>query len=410
MRKTLNCALLFCLCIGLLQCNTRSAPTNHKVSRELTAAEKSIVDSDNRFGLKLFRQIIKEEKDKNVFISPLSVSMALGMTYNGANGETQGAMQKVLELSGLTLQEINESYKSLIGLLTGLDPKVRFQIANSIWYRQELSFEKEFIDLNKTYFNAQVSGLDFSDPSAAKTINAWVDKNTNGKITEIVDDPIDPLLVMFLINAIYFKGTWTYEFDKDLTRDDWFILPDGSKKACRMMKREGEFRYFQTADFQAIDLPYGDGDFSMTIFLPAPKMDIDSLITEFDQKNWDLWMGSFFNQKLTLQFPKFVLAYELSLNDVLKTLGMAFAFDPLRADFTKMYKGPNNVYISKVKHKTFVDVNEEGTEAAAVTSVEIGITSVGNFMRVDRPFVFAIRENKSGTIVFIGKIVEPTLR
>lgn len=409
MSKVFNCGLLLCLCIGLLQCGTRSAPTNHRVSRDLTAAEKSIVDSDNRFGLKLFSQIIEEEKDKNVFISPLSVSMALGMTYNGANGETQEAMQKTLELDGLTLQEVNESYKSLIELLTGLDPKVRFQIANSIWYRQELSFEKEFIDLNKTYFNAEVKGLNFSDPNAAKTINGWVDENTNGKIKEIVDDPIDPLLVMFLINAIYFKGTWTYEFDKNLTKDDWFVLPDGSKKACKMMEQEGEFRYFQAADFQAIDLPYGDGDFSMTIFLPCPGKDIDSLIMEFDQKNWDLWMGSFFNQKLTLQFPKFVLAYELLLKDVLKKLGMAVAFDPDRADFTKMYKGPESLFISKVKHKTFVDVNEEGTEAAAVTSVEIGITSVGNFMRVDRPFVFAIRENKSQTILFMGKIVEPTL-
>jgi serine protease inhibitor len=409
MSKRLTLVLLVCLCSGFMQCSTRSVPTKHQTSRELTASERHLVESDNEFGLKLFREIIKEEKNSNVFISPLSVSMALGMTYNGANGETQKAMAEALELSGLTLQEVNESYQSLIELLRGLDPKVRFQIANSIWFRQELSFEKEFIDLNKTYFNAQVKGLNFSDPNAAKTINAWVDENTNGKIKEIVDDPIDPLLVMFLIDAIYFKGTWTYEFDENLTKDDLFTLPDGSKKACKMMTQEGEFQYFENADFQAIDLPYGDGDFSMTIFLPRPQNDIDSLITEFNQENWNRWINSFSKREGTLQLPKFTLEYELKLNEVLKALGMAVAFDPLQADFTKMYKGPDNLFISKVKHKTFAKVNEEGTEAAAVTSVEMELTSVGPLMRVDRPFIFMIRENKSQTILFIGKIVEPTL-
>lgn len=409
MTKRLTLILLLCFCTGFLQCSTRSVPTKHQASRELTVSERHLVESDNKFGLKLFREIIKEEKDSNVFISPLSVSMALGMTYNGANGETQEAMQKTLELNGLTLQEVNESYKSLIELLRGLDPKVRFQIANSIWYRHEFSFEKEFISLNRTYFNAEVRGLDFNDPNAVKIINGWVDENTNGKIKGIVDDPIDPLTVMFLINAIYFKGTWTYEFDKSLTKDDWFILPDGSKKACKMMTQEGDFQYLETADFQAIDLPYGDGDFSMTIFLPRPQKNIDSLIAEFNQENWNQSMGSFSKHEGTLQFPKFTLEYELRLNDILKALGMAIAFDPARADFTKVYKGPDSLFISEVKHKTFVEVNEEGTEAAAVTSVEMEITSAGPWMRVDRPFIFMIRENKSQTILFIGKIVEPTL-
>jgi serine protease inhibitor len=406
----LHFTLLLCICIGFMQCNTRSVSPDPKVSRELTPAERTLVQSDNKFGLKLFKEIIKEEKDKNVFISPLSVSMALGMTYNGANGETQEAMQKTLELDGLTIQEVNESYKSLIDLLKGLDPKVRFQIANSIWYRQEYSFEKEFIDLNKKYFNAEVKEMNFSDPDAANIINAWVDKNTNGKIQKIVDPPIDPLTVMFLINAIYFKGFWTYQFDKKLTKDDWFTLPDSSTKPCKMMNQKGEFKYLQNDNFQAIDLPYGDGDFSMTIFLPNPTVDIDSLIGEFNQENWDLWINSFSKHEVILELPKFTLEYELKLNDVLKALGMGIAFDPDQADFTKMYKGPENLFISKVKHKTFVQVDEEGTEAAAVTSVEISETSLGLWMRVDRPFVFVIRDNKSQTILFMGKIVEPTLK
>jgi len=369
--------LLACLVVILVfGCSENPSGAKKEIPDEpivdLSSVEKQIVESDNKFGLKLFKQIVKEEKDKNVFISPLSVAMALGMTYNGASGET---------------------YEHLIDMLTSLDPKVRFQIANSIWYRLGIPFKSEFIDLCKKYFTALVTGLDFEDAQATKTINAWVDENTNGKIKEIVDSPIKPAMVMFLINAIYFKGTWTYQFDEKDTRDDLFNLPDGTNKPCKMMKQEGEFRYLANSDFQAIDLPYGDGDFSMTVLLPQPQRDIDSLIAEFSQENWNM--------------PRFTLEYEIKLNDILTGLGMGIAFDAAQADLTKMYEGPERVYIDQVKHKTFVEVNEEGTEAAAVTSVGIAITSVGLWMRVDRPFIFVIRENQSQTILFVGKIVDP---
>ncbi len=213
-------------------------------ARELTQLEKSLVDSDNKFGIKLFKEISETQRDKNVFISPLSVSMALGMTLNGANGETQAAMEQTLELAGLTTDDINRSYQSLIDLLINLDEKVIFQIANSIWYRQGWTFKEEFIDVNKTYFDALVQSLDFNDPSAASFINNWVEDNTNGLIEKIVEPPINPLTVMFLINAIYFKGTWTYEFDKELTQDDFFNLPDGSQKTVHMMRLTGDVEYF----------------------------------------------------------------------------------------------------------------------------------------------------------------------
>jgi serpin B len=213
---------------------------------------------------------------------------------------------------------------------------------------------------------------------------------------------------MFLINAIYFKGTWTYEFDEENTTDDIFYLPDGSEKECKMMSDKCDHNYFENEQFQAIDLPYGDAGFSMTILLPKPKVNIDSLIVQMNNETWNSWLGSFSEQEVNLYLPKFNLEYEISLNDVLSALGMSIAFDPGRADFTKI-NSAGNLYISNVKHKTFVKVNEEGTEAAAVTSVEISLTSIGNdiTMRINRPFVFAIRENHSGTILFIGKIVEP---
>jgi serine protease inhibitor len=406
----LNFALLLCICIGLMQCSTRSVPTKHEVLDGLTVAEKRLIESDNKFGLKLFREIIKEKKNSNVFISPLSISMALGMTYNGANGETQEAMQKTLELSGLTIEEVNQCYKHLIESLTQLDPKVRFQIANSIWYRQSISAKEEFVNLCKKYFGAVVTGLNFNDPAAVDIINAWVKENTNGKITEIVDAPIDPLTVMFLINAIYFKGTWTYQFDEDETKDDWFRLPDGTRKPCKMMEQRGFYKYYESEYFQAVDLPYGDGDFSMTIFLPYWSVNIDSLIEQFNNENFNYWLSCFSSDSGDIYIPKFTLEYELKLNDALKALGMGIAFTSF-ADFSKMYENVT-VWIDEVKHKTFVEVNEEGTEAAAATVVEItyGPGPPGFWMRVDRPFVFVVRENKSQTVLFMGKIVEPTLK
>ncbi|NQS90651.1 serpin family protein [Patescibacteria group bacterium] len=411
MSKILNLILILCICMAFMQYTENPALSTDTILSELTVTEKNLVRSDNTFGFKLLKEIVKEQTDKNIFISPLSISMALGMTYNGASGTTQKAMQETLELADLTIQELNNSYKHLIELLTGSDPKVQFQIANSIWYRQEFSFEKEFIDLSKIYFNAQVRGLDFNDPKILKRINGWVDENTNGKIKKIVD-VIDPFAVMFLINAIYFKGTWTYEFDKSLTNDEWFNLPDGSQESCEMMRKTGKFQYFENSDFQAIELPYGDGDFSMSIFLPHSQKNLDSLIAEFNQENFEQWINSFSKHEGTLEFPKFTIECELTLNDILKALGMAIAFDPYQANFTRMYKGPESLYISEVKHKAFVKINEEGTEAAAVTSVEMRVTSIapsGFLMRVDRPFVFVIRENCSKAILFVGKIVKPAL-
>ena len=401
MIRILSLALVIAMCLPLVQC--ASSPVS---ARELTEAEQALVESDNAFGFKLFKSIVGDEEDKNVFISPLSVSMSLGMTLNGAAGDTREAMEQALELSGLTEQEINESYQSLIELLAGLDPQVKFQIANSIWYRQEQTLEEVFVTLNRDYFDAEVSGLDFSDPDTADVINAWVDQKTNGKIEEIVDQEDVLNTVLFLINAIYFKGTWTYEFNPESTYQAQFTLPDGSQKPCQMMSQKNDFQYLATSEFQAIDLPYGDGDFSMTILLPNAGYDIDSLITQLDPDTWEEWTGSFSESEVSLDLPKFTLEYELLLNEALQSMGMEIAFTP-EADFSRML-GSGGLWIDKVKHKTFVEVNEEGTEAAAVTSTGMTL-GMGTQMRVDRPFLFAIRDHHSGTVLFIGKIVEPTL-
>ncbi|UCH62673.1 MAG: serpin family protein [Fidelibacterota bacterium] len=401
----------------LMHCSNPSEPDDVNYSalpRQLTPEEIELAASADRFGLKLFREVVQQDADKNIFVSPLSVSMALGMTANGAADSTLAAMRTTLELADLDEGESNVAYQSLIELLTGADPKVQFDIANSIWYRNIWTFNNDFLQRCQDYFEAVVQGLDFSDPGAADVINAWVKENTQGKIEEIVGKPIDPLTAMFLINALYFNGTWTYEFDPVDTEDDEFTRMDGSKVACRMMSQEADLLYLETGQFQAVDLPYGDGLFSMTVLLPKPEVNLDDLVADLTPENWSLWISGLDSHAVQLELPKIKLSYDLTMNDVLMALGMGVAFDPGQADFTRMLvegeEYPGNLYIYQVKHKTFVQVDEEGTEAAAVTMVEIGFTSIGPnsiVMRVDRPFIFVIRERTSGTLLFMGKIVEP---
>jgi serine protease inhibitor len=375
--------------------------------RELTVTERNLVNADNAFGFKLFREICGRDSGGNVFVSPLSVSMALGMVLNGASGATLDSMLATLEFGEMTLGEVDESYRSLIELITGLDPDVTSAIANSIWYREGLPVRTEFIDHERTYFNAEVAALDFANPDAADVINAWVSRNTNGKIPKIVDD-IGAGIVMILINAMYFNGVWTTEFDPKMTHNEMFECGDGSLALCAMMRRSGTYLVFANEDFEAVDLPYGNGFFSMTIFLPRRGMSIDEAVGLFTQENWEAWLSEFREADGLLQLPRFKLTYDLTLNDMLTALGMGIAFDPARADFGGIADvAPERLFISAVKHKTFVDVNERGTEAAAVTSVEVGETAVPVMIRVDRPFLFVIQEHHSHAILFAGKVMAP---
>ena len=409
MKRILYVILLLAIIILLMQCTKNSTvPVVIEPTHQLSNLEKKVIEADNIFGIKLFKQIVNEEIDKNVFISPLSISMALGMTLNGADGTTKEAMQNTLELNGLNDDKINKSYYNIINLLTGLDPKVKMEIANSIWYRDNFIVEDAFINTNEQYFDALVKALNFNNENAKDIINNWVNTKTHGKIEGIVDR-IDPQSIMFLINAIYFKGTWTYQFDESNTYDGVFTLPDNTQKSCKMMKQTNDFQYLENDKFQAIDLPYGDKKYSMVVILPKESTNIDELIAEIDSEKWNIWISQFVEKTGELSLPRFKLAYKLTLNKVLKALGMEIAFSG-QADFTRINKN-GGLFISEVKHKSFVEVNEEGTEAAAVTSVEIRNTSYGDdiFMNVDHPFIFVIRENDSQTLLFMGKIVDPTL-
>jgi serine protease inhibitor len=399
---------VFAISFIILQCNDQIISPENSNNRPLTSLEKKIVSSSEEFGFKLFNKVNELEPSKNLFISPLSVSYALAMTLNGANGNTYNAIRNTLCLQDISNNEINQSYKSLMELLVSIDSKIFFTIANSIWYQNSMTFEEQFINTNKEYFNAQVTSLDFNDPLSSSIINHWVEEKTNGKIKEIVDSPIPSGAVMFLINAIYFKGIWKFQFDPNYTKDDHFYSEDGSIKNCRMMNQKVSIPYYSNDLFQAIDLPYGDGKFSMTVLLPNPNKSVNDAINRLTPDNWQDLLHSFSEKEVGLLMPKFILEYNLKMNDALMQLGMAAAFSD-QADFTSMYK-PGGLFISSVKHKTFVKVDEEGTEAAAVTSVQIDRTAYGDkeiIMQVNRPFIFIIREINSDAILFIGKITEP---
>jgi serine protease inhibitor len=406
--KQLFCLLTALTVIGCHRDFSVDTPLPGGIDREASGLEKSLSQSDNQFGFKLFHQLNTEAADSNCFISPFSVSMALGMTLNGAAGETEQAMRQTLELTGLTQDEINETYQSLMELLPCQDTRVLFQIANSIWYRENYPVQNTFIDVNQTFFNAVIREMDFSRPDAIDIINAWISENTYGKIKDALDF-IPPNIVMYLINAIYFKGAWLFEFDPEYTHAADFTTPYGLR-TCQMMSHpEATLMYFRTDDFQAVDLPYGNGKFSMSVFLPAAGLSVDDFIAQFTDARWKQWIARFDSTTIELGLPKFKVEYGKLLNDALTTMGMGVAFTSA-ADFSRINPG-GGLYISRVIHKTFVEVNEEGTEAAAVTIVEMLETAspATTRMIVDRPFVFVIWDHTTSAILFIGKIVEPTL-
>lgn len=388
-----------------LACSDASGPkTITALPRELSGAEQKLVTSSNAFAFDLLRQINTAQRTSNVFVSPLSASMALGMTTNGAGGTTYDAMHNTLRLGNASRQEVNEGYKSLIALLRGLDESTDFRIANSIWYETSFPFNDAFLADSKSYFDAEVKGLDFKSSASLGTINSWVNKSTAGKIPAILDE-IDSSEVMFLINAIYFKGSWQKQFDKSQTTDAPFFALDKTSSTVPMMHQSAELRIANAPTFSAVDLYYGNSAFAMTVVLPNQNVDINTLSESLTEESWKSLEESFTEHKSDLYLPRFQLAWKRELNPDLTALGMGVAFHD-GADFTPMSPRGKELIITKVIQKTFVDVNEEGTEAAAATSVGIGITSMPPSIRVDRPFIFVIRERFSGTILFMGKIVK----
>jgi len=374
-----------------------------------TMRNSTLAVANNEFGFDLFQQLKRQAANKNVFFSPLSVTLALAMTYNGAEGETKQAMGRTLKIQGMDLDELNRASADLLQALKSADPKIELDIANSLWARRGIQFTEDFLARDRQFYWAEISTLNFGEPQATEIINKWVSTNTKGKIAKIIDQ-IDAQQVMFLINAVYFKGQWQKRFEKALTQNQVFHLLGDQQKQAPMMAQSGNYQYLQGDKFQAISLPYGAGGASLYLFLPDQSSSLEDFLKGLNYQKWEGWMKDFHDAPGDVKLPRFKLDYESTLNQELANLGMGVAFTP-RADFSGM-RAERDLFISEVKHKAIVEVNEEGTEAAAATLV--GITSFGaahlpqRFTFIaDRPFLMAIRDAQTDAILFMGAVMEP---
>lgn len=415
MRKILRMAVLLTTGTGLLMgCGSRDLSSiRQKVSISRTFDQRAIapnvLQSNQKFAFEVFRTLNEEEKNKNVFISPLSIGTALTMVYQGADTETREAMEKALGYTGIDSIQIQETYANLLPYLMKIDPKVQLDIGNSIWIREGNEVKEEFLKINRKYFDAQIETIDFQEKNAADRINQWVEEATRGKIDEIINPPIHPQVLMYLLNAIYFKGEWTEQFEKKRTFDATFYLEDGSTQDVKMMKRNDEIEYGEAEDFKVVRLPYGNEKTAMYCILPPPEVSVDGFVSELNHEKWTEIKETLEKTKdVELQLPRFKFEYGTKeLNAALTQMGMGHAFSE-DADFSKI---DHNVFISKVVHKAVIEVNEEGSEAAAVTAVAVmtgaHVEKEPTAFIADRPFVLLIVEEETDTILFMGKMMTP---
>ena len=405
--------LLFAVIICLASCKkgAKVTPLLPGKNLVLTAYEQQKVTADNAFALRLFKSVDSTVTDgSNVFISPLSVSFALGMTSNGALGTTLTAFQNTLGFNGLTQTQVNSYYNNLITNLPQLDPYTTLNIANSIWYRQGFSVEAQFLQTDSNFFQARAQALDFASPSAPGVINNWVSQKTHGFIPTIIKQ-IPDSMVMYLVNAMYFKSTWKEKFDASQTHNQDFYLPDNSTVQAPFMNGEVDLNFYSDNNAYIYELPYSNSKYSMVIVEPAFGTTLTSLLPTVDSAKWQNWMSNLRPTKNTVSMPKIKFSYGATLNQELKNLGLGVAFGA-KADFLGINANPNyQLHISQVMHKAYVDVDENGTTAAAATSVGIvGATASAPPPPIDHPYIFAIREMSSGIILFIGKVNNPLLQ
>jgi serine protease inhibitor len=397
--RTKCCRFLAVIWISGLQ-------TNFAVDADLS----KLAAANNSFAFNLLRQLSMEQPGASIFVSPYSAATALQMAANGAAGRTKTEMQQVLETTNLTTTELNEAIKSAAGLLNPKDNNVILTTANALWYRQGASVKPAFLEANQEFFSSTVKALDFGNaPAAEATINQWASKQTHGRINGIADGMINQYTDLILANAIYFKGKWLDPFDKLLTKERPFHPAEGAPKNLPMMEMSKKFVYRQGSGYQAVRLPYMGNDLAMYVFLPDPDSSPAKLLQIMNGDNWRrVTMPGFREQEGLVVLPKFKFENTLELNSPLEALGMKMAFNQKLADFSGMFSDPHS--ISEVRQKAFVEVGEEGTEAAAVTG--IAVTSLAMEMNpakpfemiVDRPFLFAIVDARSGMILFMGVV------
>jgi serpin B len=395
--------------------NDQPVDPGNPVTISIETHQKEVIDSANKFAFDLFSPILAEGKgDENIMISPFSISSALSMTLNGADGDTFEAMKKALRLDGKTLEQINDTYLKLMTEMVPVDERVVVEIANSVWVEKRLNVKQKFIADVQNWYKAEARGIDVTDPDAVKIVNDWIAEMTHDKITDMLDY-LDPDLAMLLINAVYFNGKWRNQFDKADTKEESFYVTPSTPKVVPMMHQEENLRAAKDNNLTILDIPYGQGNYSMLVVLPDADIATTDVTEALTPSQWNEWMDLLENNthKVELSMPKFKYKYKRLLNDDLIGLGMGIAFSDW-ADFSNISDQP--LQISRVIHQSFIETNEEGTEAAAATIVEIRFTSAGPDTEptvwkidIDRPFLYFIHENSTGTILFMGRVGDPSV-
>jgi serine protease inhibitor len=388
--------------------------TNDEIPTEpvpinLTQNQVALIESGNSFAFDIFMKVLKSAgENENVMISPLSISYALSMTLNGADGVTRDSMLKALRVNGITPDEINNSYKNLTEALLSVDKRVLMTIANSVWIEKNFTVKKSFTDILTDFYDAESKSFDINDASAPDKINVWIEDKTNGLIKEMVDK-LDENTVMLLINAIYFKGKWKSQFDKSKTEELPFYKQGGTQTNVPMMKQKTDFSVFEGNDFVMAEFPYGQGNFVMDVILPNEQSSFNSTLAMVTDANYKNWISQMTKRETDLSFPRFKYGFKKKLKEVLTDMGMGIAFtdDADFSNITDLY----DLLINEVTHQSFIETNEEGTEAAAATVVEIGVTSAPPaplVLKLDHPFIYIIREATTNTIIFMGKVADPS--
>ena len=380
--------------------------------RPVSSTAETLVETSNSFAIDLFRSIHQQKSEENIFISPLSVDIALHMAANGASGETKEVMKKTLGVADLSDEEVNGAAESLIEQLLNMDQEVAVAIANAIWFRDAFTLQPGFDELIQKHYDGLIEGLNFDDPEAKETINRWVEDQTQGKIKDLIQQ-IKDSDVMFLINAIYFKANWQYQFDPSETQEAPFYLADRASVPVSMMANEGaKVNYHYEEGLQVVELPYGNGQFNMVMLFSQQENTVTDLMRDLTVDQLNDWLAQTDTLTTHLMMPRFKTDFKLNLSDVLKGMGMGLPFTN-EANFGGFFNEipGEKLYMDRVIHQAFIEVNEEGSEAAAATAVAVGVESVNlerpDMIVVNRPFVYFIREKHTGAILFAGTLMNP---
>lgn len=401
--------LLFALSLMSCSKNDETLPTE-PVPIDLTQDQVALIESGNAFAFDIFSQVLKSAgENENVMISPLSISYALSMTVNGANGDTRDAMLEALRLKGISVDAINSSYKNLTKALLSVDKRVLMSIANSVWIENDFTAKKTFTDILTDYYDADAETFDINDASAPDKINTWIEDNTNGLIKKMIEK-LNDNTVMLLINAIYFKGKWKSQFDESKTIQMPFYKSAVNQINVPMMKQKTDFSVYEGNGFILAEFPYGQGNFVMDVILPDEQGGLSNTIASVSDDSFTSWLSQMNERETDVSFPRFKYGFKKTLKEVLTDMGMGIAFTD-GADLSNI-TDQYDLLINEVTHQTFIETNEEGTEAAAATVVDIGLTSMppaALVFKMDHPFIYIIRETTTNSIIFMGRVADPSV-